>query len=301
VQFTREDLFRNIYPADGDLFLAAARELEEGKNEFQLEYRVLSNEGNIRWIHSRGKVESLDGSRIIRGAIVDITNLKLAQEAVHELSRKLLNAQENERARLARELHDDLSQSIALLSLQMTRLRDKPETSEYMKDQLDQLILDVCRLAGDLRRISHELHPALLSQLGLESALHGFVHELTAAHALVIDFKAGNLPRNLREDISLCLYRVTQESLQNVIKHSAATSVQVRIKAEHGQIHLSVSDNGNGFDPEAAKAKGSLGLISIDERVRAVKGEAKVISSVGAGTNIEVRVPVGNGSGDGTM
>jgi two-component system sensor histidine kinase UhpB len=100
----------------------------------------------------------------------------------------------------------------------------------------------------------------------------------------------------LPENISLCLYRVTQESLQNVIKHSAATSAHVSIKSEHGKIHLSVSDNGNGFDPEAAKGRESLGLISIDERVRAVKGEAKVISALGAGTTIEVHVPVGSES-----
>ena len=275
------------------------RELEEGKNEFQLEYRIVSKDGNVRWIHSRGKVESVNGSRIIRGAIVDITKLKMAQEAVQELSRKLMNAQEKERARMARELHDDLNQSIALLSIQMAMLRNKPKNLEYVKDQLDQLISDVYRLAGDVRRISQELHPARLSLLGLEAALHGSCRELAAAHPLEIDFEAENLPRNLPEDISLCLYRVTQESLQNVIKHSAATSAHVSIKSEQGKIHLSVSDNGNGFDLEAAKVRESLGLISIDERVRAVKGEAKIISAVGAGTKLEVQVPVGNDSEDG--
>jgi PAS domain S-box-containing protein len=299
-KFTREDLFQNIHPADRELFLTTARELKEGKNEFQFEYRILTKDGNIRWIHSRGKVEAANGSRIIRGAIVDITKLKRAEEAVHKLSRRLMNAEEKERARLARELHDDLNQSIALLSLQMTMLRNKPKNLEYVKDQLNQRISDVYRLAGDVRRFSHELHPARLSQLGLEAALHGSCHELAAAHPLEIDFEAENVPRDLPEEISLCLYRVTQELLQNVIKHSAATSAHVSIKLEHGVIHLSVSDNGNGFDPEAAKAKESLGLISIDERVRAVKGEAKLISTVGAGTRIEVHVPVGNDSEDWT-
>jgi signal transduction histidine kinase len=268
--------------------------LEEGKNEFQLEYRIVSKAADVRWIHSRGKVEAVNGSRIIRGAIVDITKLKMAQEAVQELSRKLMNAQEKERARMALELHDDLNQSIALLSIHMTMLRNKPKNLEYVKDQLDQLISDVYRLAGDVRRISQELHPARLSLLGLEAALHGSCRELAAAHLLEIDFDAKDLPRNLPEDVSLCLYRVTQEALQNVIKHSAATSAQVSIKSEQGKIHLSVSDNGNGFDLEAAKARESLGLISIDESVRAVKGEAKVISAVGAGTKVEVQVPVGD-------
>jgi len=299
-QFTREDFLRKIHPADREPLGNLIKGLEEGKNEFQLEYRVLLNGGNVRWVHSRGKVESANGSRIIRGAIVDITNLKLAQEAVHELSHKLINAQENERARLARELHDDLSQSIALLSIQMTRLRHESNSLDYVKAQLDQLISDVYRIVGDIRRISHELHPAMLSQLGLEAALRDSLREVATAHPLEIGFQAENLSRNLPEDVSLCLYRVTQESVQNVIKHSAATSAQVTIKAEHGKIHLSVSDNGHGFDREAARGKDSLGLISIDERVRAVKGEAKVISAVGAGTKIEVHIPFVNGSEEGS-
>ena len=298
-QFTREDFFQQVHADDRALLITLIRELEDGKNEFQLEYRIVSKVANVRWIHSRGKVEAVNGSRIIRGAIVDITKLKMAQEAVQELSRKLMNAQEKERARMALELHDDLNQSIALLSIHMTMLRNKPKNLEYVKDQLDQLISDVYRLAGDVRRISQELHPARLSLLGLEAALHGSCRELAAAHLLEINFEAENLPRNLPEDISLCLYRVTQEALQNVIKHSAATSAHVSIKSEQGKIHLSVSDNGNGFDLEAAKVRESLGLISIDERVRAVQGEAKIISAVGAGTKLEVQVPVGNDSEDG--
>ena len=298
-EFTREDFFEHVHADDRALLITLIRELEEGKNEFQLEYRIVSEVANVRWIHSRGKVEAVNGSRIIRGAIVDITKLKMAQEAVQELSRKLMNAQEKERARMALELHDDLNQSIALLSIHMTVLRNKPKNLEYVKDQLDQLISDVYRLAGDVRRISQELHPARLNLLGLEAALHGSCRELAAAHLLEISFEAENLPRNLPEDISLCLYRVTQEALQNVIKHSAATSAHVSIKSEQRKIHLSVFDNGNGFDLEAAKARESLGLISIDERVRAVKGEAKIISAVGAGTKIEVQVPVGNDSEDG--
>ena len=298
-QFTREDFFRQIHADDRELLVTLIRELEEGKNEFQLEYRIVSKVGNVRWIHSRGKVESVNGARFIRGAIVDITKLKMAEEAIHDLSGKLMNAQEKERARLARELHDDLSQSIALLSIQLATLRNEPKDLAYVKNRLDQFVSDVERLSVDVHRISHELHPARLTQLGLETALRGFCRELSAAHPLEINFEAENLPRDLPQDISLCLYRVTQESLQNVIKHSGAASARVSVKLENGEVRLSVSDNGNGFDPSAAKAKEALGLISIDERVRAVKGEAKVISAVGAGTRIEVRVPVGNNSEDG--
>jgi PAS domain S-box-containing protein len=296
-QFTREDFFQQIHADDRALLVSLIRELEEGKNEFQLEYRIVSKDGKVRWIHSRGKVESVNGARLIRGAIVDVTKLKMAEEAIHELSGKLMGAQEKERARLARELHDDLSQSIALISIQLATLRNDPKDLAYVKDRLDQFVSNVERLSVDVHRISHELHPARLT-LGLETALRGFCRELSAAHPLEIDFEAENLTRNLPKDISLCLFRVTQESLQNVIKHSGAASARVRVKLENGEVRLSVSDNGKGFDSSATKAKEALGLISIDERVRAVKGHAKVVSAVGAGTKIEVHVPVGNDSED---
>jgi len=298
-QFTREDFLRQIHPDDRPALVALIRELEDERNEFQFEYRTVSKDGNVRWVHSRGKVEAVDGARFIRGAIVDITKLKMAEQAIHDLSSKLMNAQEKERARLARELHDDLSQSVALLSIKLATLRNKPQDLAYVKDQLDQFVSDLDRLSVDVHRISHELHPARLNHLGLETALRGFCRELSAAHSLEVDFEAENVPRELPDDISLCLYRVTQESLQNIIKHSGAAAALVSVKFEKGEICLSVSDDGNGFDPLAKKANEALGLISIDERMRAVKGEARVISAVGAGTKIEVRVPVGNHSAGG--
>jgi PAS domain S-box-containing protein len=265
----------------------------ENRETFVQEYRIRHADGEFRWIYVIGTPRFSSESEFLGyiGSCVDITNLKLAQEAVRDLSRKLMNAQEKERARLARELHDDLSQSLALLAIQMVTLRNDPNDLEYVKNQLDELISDVYHLAGDIRRISHELHPAKLSQLGLEAALDGFCREISATHPVEIDFEAENLPRKLSDDISLCLYRVAQESLQNVIKHSKATAVNVSIKSEEGKIHLSISDNGKGFDTEARNGKESLGLISIDERVRAVEGLAKIISTVGEGTIIEVQVP----------
>ncbi|HEY0459609.1 MAG TPA: PAS domain-containing protein [Pyrinomonadaceae bacterium] len=294
VQVKREDIFQHIHPADRELYISNIRELEEWKNEYQIEYRFLSKDGNIRWIHSRGKVESLDGARIIRGAIVDITKLKIAEQAVFELSYKLINAQEKERARLARELHDDLSQSIALLSIELSQLRDFPGDRKDMRNQIDHLVSEISLIGDHVHQISHELHPAILIQLGLEPALRGFCREIAAAHTLKVDFEAEQLPVKLPDDISLCLYRVAQEALQNVVKHSGATSAQVIIKFEQIEIHLTVSDNGNGFDLKAKKE--GLGLSSIDERARAVRGKAKIISAVGAGTKIEVHIPLGQAS-----
>ena len=291
-QFTREEFFKSLHPEDKQFVLSTIKELEEGKNEFLLEYRIFTKDGELRWVEARGKVEPVNGSRVIRGAIVDITKRKLAEDAVHELSRQLMDAQEKERARLARELHDDLSQSLALLSSQMSGLCDESDDVGYIKEQIQHLVSKIVEVSRDVRRISHELHPAKLSQLGLESALRGLCREIAAAYNLKLDFKAENLPLKLPDDVSLSLYRIAQESLQNVVNHSDATNARVSIKLENGEVRLSVSDNGNGFDPDAEKAKESLGLISIDERARAVKGTVKITSAIGEGTQIEARVPV---------
>jgi PAS domain S-box-containing protein len=292
LQFTREEFFQTIHPEDRPLVLSNIRELEEGKSEFWLEYRLIATNGEIRWVESRGKVEMIDGARFIRGAIVDITKRKFAEEAVHELSRRLMNAQEKERARLARELHDDLSQSLAMLSIELSQLRNELPADVHIKEQIEHLVSEIARVAAHVRRISHELHPARLRQLGLETALRGFCSEITAAHPLKVDFEAENLPRQLPDEVSLCLYRVTQEALQNVVKHSGATNAHVGINLEKDIVHLLISDNGSGFNSNSGKTKESLGLISIDERIRAVKGTVKINSAIGAGTKIEAHVPV---------
>src|SRR5262249_17903815 len=148
-RFNREKFIQNIHPGDRVLITTLARELEEGKNDFQVEFRMVSEEGDVRWMHTRGKVEPLGESRIIRGAIVDITKLKVAEEAVRELSHTLINTLEKERARVAREIHDDLSQRIALLLVQLTILRDDPKGLKYVQGQLGRCVSDLRRLSGD--------------------------------------------------------------------------------------------------------------------------------------------------------
>jgi PAS domain S-box-containing protein len=301
MKVTLEDLFLQIHPADRETFTTTIQEVEAGKNEYQMEYRFLSEDGSVRWIHSRGKVEKANGERVIRGAVVDITRLKMAEEAIRDLSGRLMSAQEEERARLARELHDDLSQRIAMLSVHLVGLKNDPKDLDFVKVRLESLASQVEQLIGDVHRISHELHPAMVAQLGLEAALGGLCSEFATAHSLKIDFEAKDLPRDLPQEISLCLYRITQESLQNVVKHSGAASTHVDVRSEGGEIHLSVSDNGNGFDTSATRTRETLGLISIDERVRAVKGHAKIVSAVGAGTSVEVHIPVNNNSDPGII
>ncbi len=222
----------------------------------------------------------------------DITSRKRAEEEAHELSAKLMNAQEKERARLARELHDDLSQSLALLSIQLQSLARDGNDAVSLRDEVSDLTKQIQRLSSDVHRISHELHPAKLNQLGLVAAMRGFCREIGDAHGINIQFESRNVPRDLPGDVALCLYRIAQESLQNVCKHSGAGIVNVNLERSDGGICLVVSDNGCGFDPSAEKTNESLGLISMEERIRAVSGTVTIDSVIGSGTKIEASVPL---------
>ena len=289
---TFERYYRTIHPDDRAMVKEAIAAARGGGAEYNVEYRVNTRNAGVRWIRSLGRFEFEDGKpKFLRGVSVDITKRKLAEEAAHDLSRKLINAQEKERARLARELHDDLSQSLALLSIQLQGLGRDRNDPKLLQQDVAGLTTQIQQLSADVHRISHELHPAKLQQLGLSAALRGFCREIGSAHGINIQFEDRDAPRDLPADIALCLYRIAQESLQNVAKHSGAGIVNVNLGSSEGDIYLSVSDNGCGFDPEATKARESLGLVSISERIRAINGTVSIESVIGAGTKVEAIVP----------
>ena len=291
-RLTFDHFIEAVHPDEREIVkktLTAARAVGD---EYEIEYRLRMQNSKIRWVRGNGRVDvTSDGTMIIRGATVDITKLKLAQQSAHDLSQKLMGAQEKERGRLARELHDDLSQSLALLSIQLQSLVEPSGGNGKLKSKILDLTDHIERLSSDVHRISHELHPAKLEQLGLEAALRGFFREMSAAHRFKVDFESSNVPRDLGNDVSLCLYRVAQEALQNIAKHSNASNVNVSLSGSSSLIQLVVADNGSGFDPEAVNNGESLGLISIQERLRAVDGEVDVDSEPGEGTKIVAKIP----------
>lgn len=295
---TFEDQLKRVHPADRGRLVRALESAESRGDEYTVEYRLLLENQDVRWIESRGRVELIEGKpKVLRGASVDVTQRKLAEDAAHELSRKLMWAQEKERTRLARELHDDLSQRLALLSIQLAELKKHSVDARYLRAQVDNLTSEIQGISSDVHRMSHELHPAKLDQLGLESALRGFCRELETAHPININLEVVDVPRSLSKEVSLCLYRVSQEAVQNAIKHSGANTVNLSVKRIDGEIRLDVADNGSGFDPKTVRSKESLGLINIDERIRSVNGVVRIESTVGAGTHIEAHVPIANEAG----
>jgi signal transduction histidine kinase len=220
--------------------------------------------------------------------------LKKSERELRLLTGRLLRAQEMERRRLARELHDDLSQNLALLSVEMELLGQRPlEQDGRLGEKMQELSGLVKHLTSYVHGLSHQLHQSKLEQLGLVAAVRSMCREQAAGHGLLIEFTDGQSPRAIPDDAALCLYRIVQEALRNIIKHSGARRVGVDLGGAAGVVDLVIVDDGAGFDPRLADGKGGLGLVSMRERLRLVGGEIAIASKPGAGTSIVVRVPLG--------
>ena len=293
----------HLHPDDRQRVSEERQKLQDGRlDRLSLEYRYLHPVQGQRWLqHLGGVAERDDSRRALRtfGVVRDITELKRAEAGARDLSGQLLRAQEAERARIAKELHDGLSQNLALLSVELDMFGQRlPETAGQINNaRLAEFSQQIKGLSAEVHRISHGLHPAKLTQLGLAVALKGFCREMEMAHGLAVRFEAREVPRVLPEDVALCLYRVTQEAIQNVVKHSGARHARVELVAAGHALALTISDNGRGFVAGAERTTGSLGLVSMHERVRLVQGEIAVNSQPGKGTRLEVRVPLARAEG----
>jgi signal transduction histidine kinase len=227
------------------------------------------------------------------GAVMDITERKRAEEALSGMAGKLIEAQEQERARIARELHDDINQRLALLAVNLEGLKENlPSSASDLTQKLGKVSKEVKDLGIDVQALSHQLHSSKLEYLGLEAAAAGFCRELSHQQRVEIDFQCEGILNDLPQETSLCLFRVLQEALQNGIKHSASRHFRVRFNNGSGQVELMVRDLGIGFDPEEAMKGRGLGLTSIRERLKLVNGYLSIYSRPQAGTTILARVPL---------
>jgi len=264
------------------------------REDFRMEYRLRRHDGEYRWMLDIG-VPRFNPDRSFAGYIgscMDVTERKLAEEALSSVSRRLIEAQEQERTRIARDLHDDINQRLALLAIELERLKmDIPYSSDEVLNRLDELRKHTSEIATDIQALSHQLHSPRLEYLGIVAAMRGFCQEFGEQQKVHIDFRSHDLPSPVPPDISLCLYRVLQEGLHNASKHSGSPRVEVQLWGTSGEIHLTIRDSGLGFDLETAMKGRGLGLISMQERVRLVRGSISIGSKRG-GTTIEVRVPL---------
>ena len=217
----------------------------------------------------------------------DITDRKRAEEALAAMTRRLIEAQEQERSRIGRELHDDINQRLALLAIELEQLRDNPVD---VSNSLQQLLEKTNALSHDVQALSHELHSSRLEYLGVVSGMKSLCREFSERQKMDVDFRS-DVSSSLSFEIGLSLFRVLQEALNNAVKHSGVKRVEVQVVEQSNEVHLLVRDSGNGFDVEAARQGSGLGLTSMQERVRLVNGTIAFESKPMAGTTIHVRVP----------
>jgi PAS domain S-box-containing protein len=243
------------------------------------------------WSYPQRRGEELVGAVV---AFVDITQRKAAEQALSSVSRKLIEAQEQERFRIARELHDDTSQRLAMLAVAIEQLKDElPPEAGALFDRVNELQEQTSEIATDIQSLSHELHSSKLEYLGLVAVARGFCREFSEQQRVDVDFATHDLSSPLPRDLSLCLFRVVQEALHNSAKHSGVRHFEVRLWGTCDEIHLTVADSGLGFDSETARQTGGLGLISMEERVKALGGTLSIESKPNRGTTVHARVPLG--------
>ena len=285
----------SIHPEDVPASFETYVRAFDRREPFTMQYRLRRHDGEYRWVLDRGVPRfNADGSFLgYIGSCVDITDRKLAEEALSSVSRRLIDAQEQERTRIARELHDDINQRIAMLGIELDMLQQQlPSSSAEVRSRLEELHQLTADIGAEVQGISHQLHSSKLEYLGLVAACQSFCREIADWHKVEVDFTAENIPPTLAQEIALCLFRVLQESLTNAIKHSGAERFEAHLRGTSDEIRLTVRDHGIGFDATAAMISRGLGLISMRERVGLVNGTLLITSKPMAGTEITVRVPL---------
>lgn len=265
------------------------------REPFNMEYRLRRHDGEIRWFFAQG-VPRYDAQRTFLGYIgsaVDVSERKEAEELLSTLSQRLIEAQEQERSRLARELHDDITQRLALLALNLTAMRERVQASApELRDEVGMAIDAASTLASDVQSLSHRLHSSKILTLGIQLAIRELCREFSERSGLEIDFRSDGIDAGLPEDRSVCLYRVLQEALQNAIKHSGSRHIAVSLHSDSTGVTLIVRDSGDGFEPNRAFKSGGLGLVSMKERLKSVHGQLMIETQTPGGTTIRARVPI---------
>jgi signal transduction histidine kinase len=300
--------FDLVHPDDRAFVRQVLEKVVRDKSEGEWDCRIVTSEGNIRRVHTTAHRVLDDSGNLAEyvGTTMDITDRTLAEEALQQeiqerrrveedrrrLLQRLVLAQEEERRRIALEMHDDVGQRLALLQIKLEVLQRKPPAdAAQLVAQLVPLTEQVAALTDAVRHLSHDLHSSVLEDLGLEEALRGLIAEFESSCALAIRLSAGRLPRVVPLPVATALYRIAQEALGNAAKHAPGASVNIAVSAMGSKLRLSIGDNGPGFDPQAVRSKGGLGLVSMQERAEMVGGTLAITSVKNRGTRVIATVP----------
>lgn len=284
-----------VHPEDLQICLRGYAEAFDARAPFSLEYRLRRYDGQYHWISGTGSPRFLSDGTFAGyiGCCFDIHDRKAMEASRVELARRLMGAQEAERSRIARELHDGIGQEIALLSIQMQRASASIWPKSNSKDnEMQQFSNKLAEIGVHVSHLSHKLHSSELEYLGLAVAITKLCREFSEEYPIKVSCACRSIPKNLSSDIGLTFLRIVQESLHNVAKHSGAKTVHVEVTAASEEICLSVYDDGAGFDVQQSKTAAGLGLVSMRERIYLVGGVLTIDSAMGAGTTVRAWAPL---------
>lgn len=285
----------HVHPDDRPSVIDARQHLHDGRTErISLEYRYRHPVRGELWLRHLGRVSERDATGVAvkgYGVLRDITERKRAEDDLRSLSRRLIRAQEAERAMIARELHDDVTQRLAVLAIDAGRA-ELAGPGAVQADAIRLVREGLIRLSEDIHSLAYQLHPSVLEELGLAEALRTECERQGRHSGVALSLNLEPLPPVVERDVALCLYRVAQEALNNVIHHARARKATVILRQLDGGLALAVRDDGEGFDPEHPREGRSLGLASMRERLRLVNGTLDIESAPGHGTAIVAWVPV---------
>jgi PAS domain S-box-containing protein len=284
-----------VHPKDLKAYMDTYTVWFDRREQFQREYRLRRHDGEYRWVFDIGVPRfNPDGSFAgYIGSCIDVTERKIAEEALASLSGRLIDAQEEERKRIAREIHDDYTQRLAMLAMEVEELADQVGDSPVEAGPIfHQIWNQIGELGSDLHSLSHRLHSSTLESLGLVAGMKAFCEEFAQQQEIQVDFAHENVPRGIPADAALCMFRITQEALRNIRRHSGANRAEVRLEQLDGRLHLSVSDCGRGFDSKKPPAEHGIGIRSMEERLRLLGGKLEIESRPMEGTRIDAWLPL---------
>jgi len=287
-----ESYLERIHPEDRARAAATVALALMDNRAFSMDERIVRPDGQVRQLRSHGEVVRDEAGRTIKmvGACIDVTEQKVSEAALRALTRRLVEAEETERRRIARELHDRVGQNLSALNINLDILLGHLKDGALRRRLEDSLKL-VDGTLQSIENVMADLRPALLDEYGLAAALEWYAKEYAQRTGIGVGVQAGEAGKTLRSEAAVALFRIAQEALNNAAKHSSAKRITLGLEEEGGELVLSITDDGKGFDPAAAP-RGRWGMTTMRERAEAAGGRLSVDSSLGTGTTVRATVPL---------